>query len=244
MKHIVRLAVTLALVGASLVACTSAPQTTEPTVREGDGDDRGPRLMKDLSSAELADYAQAGYIAFDFNPLTARLLFHGLLEDPNHIELLQTMADALVEDSPALSAVVFEYLYAAELGMSEEQRATLDTMYSSAMWVWDLSRKTDGSQEIESEDFQNPSLFTYDEEGYRELFADFVAEAGSIERAVRGVQVVIGLYGAFLQHRNGPDYEFDRSEIFGHQRFAIQPEYGAWLNRPVEEELGMLEPVE
>jgi hypothetical protein len=234
MKYVLKWTMLAGIALILVLACASTP----------DENDEGPRYVKDLSSDELADYAQAGYIAFDFNPITARLLFHGLLENPNHIGLLQTTADALVEDSPALSAVVFEYLYAAELGMSEEQRATLDTMYSSAMWVWGLSRKTDGSQEIESEDFQNPSLFTYDEEGYRELFADFVAEAGSIERAVRGVQVILGLYGEFLQHRNGPEYDFERSEIFGHQRFAIQPLYGSWLNRTLEEELGMLEPVD
>jgi hypothetical protein len=117
-------------------------------------------------------------------------------------------------------------------------------MYSSAMWVWDLSAKRDGSEEVTSGEFGNHELFTYDQEGYRALFADLVAEAGSVERAVRGVQVVMGLYGGFLQHRNGPDYEFERSEIFGHQRFAIQPLYGSWLNRTVEAELGMLEPVE
>ena len=199
------------------------------------------RRIRDLDAGELVSYAQAGYMSYDFNPITARLLFHGLLQHPNDPELLLTAANVLVDDSPELSAVVFEYLFAGEIEMSREQREELQTSYSSAMWVWGLSSKRDGSGEIAGEDFSDPSLFEFNRQGYRALFRGLVEEAGSLEPAVRGVQTIIGLYAGFLAHRNGPDYEFDRREVFRDQRFALQPVYGQWLQQPVEDQLSTLE---
>jgi hypothetical protein len=199
------------------------------------------RRIRDLEAGELAKYAQAGYMSYDFNPISARLLFHGLLRQPNNPELLLTTANVLVDDSPELAAVVFEYLFAGELEMSREQREELQTSYTSAMWVWGLSSKRDGSGEIAGEDFTDPSLFEFNRQGYRALFRGLVAQAGGLEQAVRGVQTILGLYAGFLAHRKGPDYEFDRREVFRDQRFALQPVYGRWLQQPVEEQLSMLE---
>ena len=243
----------LAVLALLFWSCASDPAVTEQTdsVPERSGDVQGTedsdaeadavRRIRDLDADELVSYAQSGYMTYDFNPITARLLFHGLLRHPDDPDLLLTTANVLVQDSPELSAVVFEYLFAGEIGMSREQREELQTSYSSAMWVWGLSSKRDGSGEIAGEDFSDPSLFEFNRQGYRALFRGLVEEADSLEQAVRGVQTTLGLYADFLQHRNGPDYEFDRREVFRDQRFALQPVYGRWLQQPVEDELSMLE---
>lgn len=241
----------LALTGCATTSEAGAPASEESGSMSTEGsreapstpdDADGVHQIKDMSPGELAHYAQAGYMSYDFNPVTARLLFHGLLEHPNNLELLQTMANSLVEEAPALSAVTFEFLRQADLGMTNAERREVESMYASAMWLWGLSSKTDGTGEVTSEDFNSPSRFTYDRDGYRRLFQDVLAEAGGVERAVRGATALMGLYGGFLEHRNGPDYQFDRAELFGHQRFAIQPVYGQWLQLPVREEFGMFDP--
>ncbi len=200
------------------------------------------RTINDLSVEEIVHYAQAAYMAYDFNPITARLLFHGLLNNAENVDLLQTTADTLVEDSPELSAIVFEYLYNADLDLSRKQQQRRDTMYSSAMWYWGLSTKKDDDSEVSAEDFSNASLFRYDRTGFRDLFGSVLAEAGSVTQAVRGVVTILGLYGGFLQHREGADYEYDRVEIFTGRRFAIQERYGQWLRRPIDDAFKELPP--
>ena len=164
------------------------------------------RTIADLSAEGIANYANFAWVRYKMNPISGRLLYHGLLQDFDNPRLLGVMSDVLVEEIPELSAVVFEYIYSSDLQMDEEEKRHREFMYASAMWLWGLSRTKSGEKSVQLYAFYyGPYQFIYDEEGFQALIEPIIELAGGLENAVRGVHTFMGLCGGILEKKGGAE---------------------------------------
>lgn len=193
------------------------------------------RVISDLSSAEIAKYATFAWIRYKSNPISGRLLYHGLLSDFRNPVLLGVMSDVLVEEVPDLSAVVFEYIYSFDIQMDNKEKKHRDTMYASAMWLWGLSRTKSGQKDIQMRAFfDDPYQFIFDKEGFKELIRPVIELAGGLENAVRGVHTYMGLCGGILKYK-GASEKWTSKELFESSNFILTEDYEKWLAASVKD---------
>jgi len=194
--------------------------------------------IRDLDADELKQLAGAGWMFYGLNPLSAKLLYFGLERQPHDAGLLHTLGDLFVEDIPLFGATVYYYLTQTDevqLGTTEE---TVNTMFASAMWIWGLSSRRDGSTATRMGDFEDPSLFEFDLNGLREMISPYTERSGSIEDAVAGVRRFAGLYGGALAHKDGIELNnLSVSQLLDDSQFEVLPQYDQWLDEVARTQL-------
>lgn len=198
--------------------------------------DSGPgRRVKDLTINELADYASTGYALYGLTPFTASIAYQGLKLDFQNVSLLQVMADLLVENEPPqLSACVYEYLYLNQNKMTSKQKRYLDASYASAMWIWGLSKRKDGSKDTQMSSFYDSSLFEFNTTGYKAMIASVVSVAGNLDAALKGVHRLLGYYGGLLEPVD-EKRKLTMKDFFQPDCLRIAAKYTQWLDSPLDD---------
>jgi ankyrin repeat protein len=191
------------------------------------------RRIRDLSVKELGELSSIAY-AKGVDQIASRLVYHGLSIEFSNYELLQTMADVLVERAMHLSACVFEFLRMKSPDLDEKQREKLGAKYASAMWIWGLSRRIDGSEHTKMGDFfGNRAVFCNDLKAYYEHISAVIADAGSLGAAVKGARNLLGMASGLIEPI-GQKEGFQAKHLFHDEMFRAD-EYLSWLDSDIQE---------
>lgn len=193
--------------------------------------EQNQKLIKDMSIEEIVKVSNHIWVRSGLNPVSMRLLYRALSVDFNNPKALQSLADLFVEDAMIPAAIVYSYMQTDAVELSIEDVEKFDTMFASAMWLWGLSKRKDGSQQTQLQDFYNKDLFIYDMDEYHRIVDSEVQKAGSLFNASIGVLNIIGLYSDSIipvdnEALNKPD------SLFSKDNFYITDDYRKWLEKP------------
>ena len=212
-----------------LDGATTVPQSTAEYNVAND-----PRIQ-DLTAEQIDWTASQAWMRYGVNQISMRLLYFGLTEYHYHPALLRAMGDLFVEDYPAAAAPVFYYLKHTDVVLTTDQQEKTDLMYASAMSLWGLSRKRDGTP-VKLGDFFEPELFDYDVEGLRSFVQPLVDAAGSLEAVLDGLHTMLGLATGFVAGEwDGMIYD-----LFDAAKFTLRAGYYEWIELSTKDELGEL----
>ena len=193
------------------------------------------RSVRNLSPTEIVDISQAYWIAGGLNVVSLRLLYHGLSADDANVEMLQTLADVFVEDVPPAAMVLYAYLQSENAELNPEQQLTNKRMLSSAMWIWGLSRRRDGSPNAtlgEIYDQPENDLFIYDMERFDEIVNEEVRLSGNLVDAKNTAIRFAGVLGGAIANTGGSDFTSD--DLYSGAGFVETEEYLSWLDSEVQ----------
>ena len=191
------------------------------------------RTISELTIFEIADYAALFYIAEGTSRTSASLVYHGLNMNFNHVKLLICMFDLFVEKIPPFAACTLEYIMKSGFPL-DDYRNELAAKRTSAMWIWGLCLKQDGSNVATMGEIAKHTGFVYDEVKYQRLVNAMVEMAGTLEQAVRGSHLFLGCKAELMVYKDS-GREFVLEDIYHPEYFVEGPQYAKWLSSPVQE---------
>ncbi len=193
------------------------------------------RMISDLLTSEISELSQTAWLFYGLNPISLRLLYFGIKNDPGSVELMQNLADLWVEDYMPPALLIYAYMMSPDISMSEDQEDKFDMMFASAMSLWGLSTRKDGATTSQLGDFsEGRKLFDYDMDTFNKIVDQEIRNSGSLKASFQMAVRFSGLAGGCVAHKT-KGQEIGEGDIYDAEMFIETSDYQDWLRLPASE---------
>lgn len=183
------------------------------------------RNICDLSNRELLDYSKVSYTYFGSGLFTGRLIFHGLMMNPMHEEMILNITNFYTESKPQIAVVLYNYLYKNIHKYDEGFKNTFMMYFSSAMHMYRLSEHSEKKTKLTIGEIQRYYDFNFDIEGLDKYSKGFIEDFGSLINSVYVIKNLLGYQVGFIEKSKEDKFtDYVKDEII------LTNEYTQWIN--------------